>query len=100
MIEDMGNVKLFELCETIRKLQKQRIISLLESRHRLLHLRALLERESIQPRYLPMDIGSSLNPELFIKKGLPHGHRYEKTEEQIKHHIAHDLRKICIKKKI
>ena len=42
----------------------QRMLVVLESRHRLLHLRASLERESIQPRYPPMYIGSSLNPEL------------------------------------
>ena len=38
--------------------------SLLESRHRLLHLRASLEKESIQPTYPPMAIRSSLNSEL------------------------------------
>ena len=32
------------------------------------------------------------------KKGRPHGNRYGKTEEQVKHHIAHNLRKRCIKK--
>ena len=41
-----------------------RMPSLLESRNCLLHLWASLGRESIQPRYPPMDIGSSLNPEL------------------------------------
>ena len=64
MIKDMGNVELFELCETIPKSAMQRMPSLLESRHRPQHLRASLERGSIQPRYLPMAIGSSLNPEL------------------------------------
>ena len=59
MIKDMSNLELFELCETIPKVQS----SLLESRHRLLHLRASLERESIQSKYPSMDIGSSLNPE-------------------------------------
>ena len=73
--------------------------SLLEPRHRLLHLRASLEKESIQPRYPPMDVGSSLNPEqCVIKKGRPHGHRYGKTEEQTQHHIAHNLRKRCIRR--
>ena len=41
-----------------------RMPCLLDSRHRLLHLWASLERESIQPRYPLMDIGSSLNTEL------------------------------------
>ena len=62
MIRDMGNVELLELCETIPKVL--RMPSLLESRHRLLHLWASLERESIEPTYPPMAVGSSLNPEL------------------------------------
>ena len=37
-------------------------------------------------------------PNCVIKKGRPHGNRHGKTEEQIKHHIAHNLRKRCIKK--
>ena len=40
MIRDMGNVELFELYETILKSAMLRMPSLLESRHRLLHLRA------------------------------------------------------------
>ena len=32
-----------------------------------------------------------------IKKGRPHGHRYGKTKEQRDHHIAHNLRKRCIR---
>ena len=74
-----------------------RMPSLLESRHRLLHLRASLERESIQPKYPAMDIGSSI-PNYVIKKGRLHGNLHGKTEEQIKHHIAHNLRKRCIKR--
>ena len=42
MIRDVGNVELFELCETIPKVQC--MPSLLESRNCLLHLWASLER--------------------------------------------------------
>ena len=45
MIKDMGNVELFELCETNPKNAMQRMPSLLESRHRLLHLQVPLERK-------------------------------------------------------
>ena len=45
MIKDMGNVEPFELCETNPKTQCKECLSLLESRHRLLHLRASLERK-------------------------------------------------------
>ena len=43
MIRDMGNVELFELCETIPKSAMLRMPSLLESRHSLLHLWTSLE---------------------------------------------------------
>ena len=33
-----------------------------------------------------------------IKKERPHGHRYGKTKEQRDYHIAHNLRKRCIKR--
>ena len=45
MIRDMGNVELFELCETIPKLQCSECPSLLESRNCLLHLWTSLERK-------------------------------------------------------
>ena len=64
MILDMCNVELFESCETIPKVQCKGCLLYWNQGNRLLHLRASLERESIQPRYPPMDIGSSLNPEL------------------------------------
>ena len=33
-----------------------------------------------------------------MKKRRPHGHRYGKTKEQRDHHVAHNLRKRCIKR--
>ena len=47
IIRDMGNVELFELCETIPKVQ----CSLMESRSDLLHLWTALERKRIQPKF-------------------------------------------------
>ena len=64
MIRDMGNVELFELSETIPKVQCSKCLLYWNQSIVHLHLRASLERESIQPRYPPMDTGSSLNPEL------------------------------------
>ena len=65
--------------------------SLLESRHRLLHLRASVERKWSQPRYPSMDIGSSLNSELCHSEGAT-------SFPSIWDHIAHNLRKRCIKR--
>ena len=71
MIKDMGNVELFELCETIPKVQ-------CKERHIYWNLLSI-------PNYL-------------IKKERPHGHRYGKTKEQREHFIAHNLRKRCNKR--
>ena len=37
-------------------------------------------------------------PKYLIKKGRPHGHRYGKTPEKKEYHLAHSLKKRCIKK--
>ena len=71
----------------------QRMPVILERRHRLLHMRASLERKCSQPRCHPIYIGPSLNSE-----GRPHGHRYGKTPQQREYHQAHNLKKRCIKR--
>ena len=68
MIRDMGNVELFELCETIPKVQCSECL-LYWNQGIVYCLWASLERESIQPTYPPMAIGSSLNPELCHQEG-------------------------------
>ena len=45
MNRDMGNVELFELFETYPQTQCKECLLYLESRHRLLHLRASLQRQ-------------------------------------------------------
>ena len=76
----------------------QRMPSLLESRHRLLHLRASLERESVQTRYLPVDIGSSLNPELCHSVRATSWPSFWEEWSTKDHYIAHNLRRRCIKR--
>ena len=108
MIRDMGNVELFQLCETIPKVQcsecllywNQGIVCctcghlLRKNRSsRRIH-RWQLDILSI-PNY---DTGSSLNPNYDIKKERPRGNRRGKTEEQRQHIVAHNLRKRCIKR--
>ena len=95
MIKDMGNVELFELCETIPEVQCKECL-LYWNQGIVYCTCGSLERESIQPSYHPMDLLSI--PNYVIKKGRRHGHRYGKTEEQRQHHIAHYLRKRCIKR--
>ena len=68
MIRDLSNACIWVMRDN-SKSAMLRMPSLLELRHRLLHLWASLERESIQPRYPPMAVGSSLNPELCHHEG-------------------------------
>ena len=98
MIQDTGNVELFELCETIPKVQcsecllywNQRIIYCICGHH-------LRENQSSRG-ILRWTLDLLSIPNYVIKKERPHGNRHGKTEEQIKHHIAHNLRKRCIKR--
>ena len=55
-----GNVELFELFETDSKTPVQRMPIFLERRHRLLHMRASLERMCSQSRRHPIYMGPSL----------------------------------------
>ena len=65
---------------------------ILEWRHRLLHLRASLERNFGQSRFhWILDLLSL--PKYVIKKGRLHGHRYGQTPEKKEYHQAHNLKK-------
>ena len=98
MIRDMGNVELFELCETIPKLQCSEC--LLYWNQGIVYCTCgnlLAESESNQNvRQWRLDALSI--PNYVIKKGRPHGARHGKTEAQKEHFIAHNARKRCIKK--
>ena len=50
MIRELGNVELFELCETSPKVQCSPMSSLLESRNCVLHLRTMLDLQRIQKK--------------------------------------------------
>ena len=98
MIRDLGNVELFELCETIPKVQCSEC--LLYWNQGIVYctcghlLRAIKSSRHLHRWHL--DIRSIQN--YVIKKGLPHGNRYSKTEAQKEHFIAHNARKRCSKK--
>ena len=63
MFKEMGNVELCALCATNCK-EQCKVPSFLESRRRLLHLPASLERKWSQPRRHSMYIGHSFNSKL------------------------------------
>ena len=98
MIRDMGNVELFELCETIPKVQCSEC--LLDKNQGIVYCTCghLLRENQSSRRILRWQLDLLSIPNYVIKKVRPHGNRHGKTEEQTKHFIAHNLRKRCIKK--
>ena len=94
----MGSKELFELCETIPKVQcsecflswNQRIVNCTCG-----HL--LKESESSQ-HFHQWRLDAFAIPHCVIKKGRPHGARHGKTEAQKEHFIAHNARRRCMKK--
>ena len=99
MIKDMGNVELFELCETI--------LPKTQCKERLLYWNQgivyctcghLLRENEASRGILQWTLDLLSIPNHVIKKGRPHGHRYGKIKEQREHFVAHNLRKRCIKR--
>ena len=88
MIQDMGNVKLFELLEMDPKTQCEECL-LYWSQGIVYCLCGHLLKGTL-------DLLSVQN--YVIKTRRPHDNRYGKTQEQRDYHIAHNLRKKCIKK--
>ena len=91
MIKDMGNVELFELCETIPKVQCKEC--LLHWNQGIVYCTCghLLKESEASRGILQWTLDLLSIPNYVIKKGRPHGHRHGKTEEQRQHHIAHNL---------
>ena len=97
MIRDMGNVELFELCETILKVQCSECL-LYWNQGIVYCTCGHLLRKNGSSRHLhkwQLDVLSI--PNYVIKKGRPHGARHGKTEAQKEHFIAHNARKRCVK---
>ena len=98
MIREMGNVEVFELCETIPKVQCSECL-LYWNQGKVYCICGHLLKESESSRHLHqwhLDVLSI--PNYVIKKERPHGARHGKTEVQKEHFIAQNARRRCIKK--
>ena len=97
MIREMGNLELFDLWETIPKVQcSQCLLYWKQGKVYCTCGHLLVESESSQySNKWRLDALSI--PHYVIKKGRPHGPRHRKTEAQKEHYAAHDARKRCIK---
>ena len=98
MNKDMGNVELFELCETIPKVQCKECLLYWNQGIVYCTCGHLLRENQSSRRIHRWHFNLLSLPNYDIKKGRPHDNRHGKTEVQIKHYIAHDLRKRCIEK--
>ena len=95
MNQDMGNVELFELCETIPKVQCSECLLYWNQGIVYCTCGHLLRENQSSRNILRWTLDLLSIPNYVIKKGRPHGNRHGKTEEQRQHHIAHNLRKRC-----
>ena len=98
MIREMGNVELFELCETIPKVQcSECLICWNQGVIYCTCGHLSVESESSQ-NFSRWRLDALSIPHCVIKKERTHGPRHGKTEAQKEHFEAHNARKICIKK--
>ena len=98
MIRELGNVELFELCETIPKVQCSHC--LLYWNQGIIHCTCgqfLVESESSR-KFHKVRLDALSIPHCVIKKGRCHGARHGKTEEQKEYHIAWNAWKRCCKR--
>ena len=95
----MGNVELFELCETNSKVQCNECLLCWNQGIVYCTCWHLLRENQSSRSILQWTLDLLSIPNFVTKKERPHGHRFGKTKEQKDHHIAHHLRKRCFKRK-
>ena len=98
MIQDVGNVELFELFETDPKTQCKECLSYWSEGIVYCTCGHLLKEIVANRGVIQYTLDLLSIPEYIIKKGRPHGHRYGKTQEKKEYQLAHNLKKRCIKK--
>ena len=100
MFQDVGNVELFELFETDPKTQCKECLSYRSEGIVYCTCGHLLQKETVANRgFIVYTLDLLSIPDYVIKKGRPHGHRYGKAPENKEYHLAHNLKKRCIKRK-
>ena len=95
MIQDVGNIELCQLLETEPKTQCKACLSYWSEG--IVYCR-LLKEIAANRGVIEYTLDLLSTPEYIIKKGRLHGHRYGKTPEKKEYHLAHNLKKRCIKK--
>ena len=98
MIREMGDVELFELCETIPKVQCSQCLLYWNQGVIYRTCGHFLEESESRRKLTKLRLGALSVPHYVIKKGRPHGARHGKTEAQKQYHIAFNAWKRCRKR--
>ena len=99
MIRDMGNVELFEFCETIPKVQCSECLLYWNQGIVYCACGHLLKDSESSHNFHQWRLDALSIPHYVIKKGRPRGARHGKTEAQKEHFKAHNARRRCLKRK-
>ena len=100
MIQDVGNVEMFELFETDSKTQCKACLSYWSECIVYCTCGDLLKETVANRSFTVYTLDLLPVPEYVIKKGRPHGHRYGKLPENKEYYQAHNLKKRCIKREL
>ena len=99
MIQEVGNIELFELLETEPQTQCTACLSYWNVGIVCFTRGHFLQKETeANRRFIVYTMDLLSLPEYVIKKGRPHGHRYGKLPGNREYHLAHQLKKKCKKK--
>ena len=98
MIQEVGNVELFELFETDPKTQCKACLSYCSDGIVCCTCGHFLEETAANRRFIVYTMDLLSLPGYVIKKGRLHGHRYGKLPGKKEYHQAHNLKKGCKKK--
>ena len=99
MIREMGNVELFELCETIPKIQCSECLLHWNQGIVYCTCRHLLRESESSQNFHQWRLDAFSIESYVIKKVRPRGARHGKIEAQEEHFVAHNARKRCLNKK-
>ena len=93
MIQDVGNVELFELIETDPKTQCKACLSYWSEDIVYCTCGHLLNETVANRIFIVYTLDLLSIPEYVIKKGRHHGHRHGKAPENQEYHLAHNLKR-------
>ena len=99
MIRQMGSVDLFELCQTIPKVQWSECLLCWNQGTVYCTCGHLLKESESSHNFHQWRLDALSIPHYVIRNGRPRDVRHGKTEAQKEHFTAHNARRTCLQKK-